>query len=706
MHLDNPLKPTVDLWLEKIEVAKRYKEERFGRDARECHRFYNFSHNWMWMENMSAQDGGFISDSSFGVGGKPTFLVQINKVFEAVALYGPALFHQYPEVTVNATRRPMIPPHMMGIDVRSPYGAQIAEQLAFEHQLDFSTRDTHAKLKQHYLNWLQVETNKKEHSRDAINEAVIKGLGLLATEMYQPASSNIRYPRSVYKSCDDYLKDPDASYQEDVQWIAIRNIQPINKVEERFGHPPGTLKGHLQSLGGQAAMQAQFGDNAPQVRTQGDASFDLIEYWEIYSKNGFGERLRTSTSRPTKADFDTTVFGDFAYIVVARGIPFPLNLPTQVIGREDPRVTYLRAQWPIPFWNDAGYGNGWPVAELGFYKDPNSVWPISLIKPAIGEIRFVNWCMSFLADKVASSCTTYIGVLRDAAEDIRRQLETSSGGYRVIELARMMGKSIQEVVSFIQTPEFPQHIWQMIAQVMDIIDKKTGITELLHGLSSRQMRSATEADVKQANLQIRPDDMAKRVEDFLSHSAMKEAEAACWMNRFEDWEGPLGPHAAQIMEQYTQSQDFDRVVRDYDYRIVADSARKPNKAQKLQDLYELGQVALPTIQQFAMQGLVDPWNAYMEDVCTLLNLDPKRYQVQLPPPGQQGPSEEELKLQAKEQQRQVELQYQQIKYDLELRNLQATNSEELAHRIQMNEQELTNAREQNAIIAQRSRQAA
>lgn len=702
MYLDHPLKPTVDLWLQKIMVAKRYKEERFGKFARECHRFYNHSHNWMWMENMSAQDGGFLSGESFGVGGKPTFLVQINKVFEAVALYGPALFHQYPEVRVDAVRRTMVPPHMLGIDVRFPLGQQQAQQLQFQHQMEYATRQTYAALKTDYLNWLQVESAKKDHSRDAIIEAVVKGLGVVRTEMFQPPGSKIRYPRSAYFSCDDYLKDPDASYQDDVQWIAIRNVQPINKVEERFGHPPGTLKGHLQSLGSQAAMNVVTDGMSP---TMNDASYDLIEYWEIYSKNGFGDRLRTATSnRPTKTDFDTSVFGDYAYIVVAHGIPFPLNLPSEVIGREDPRVTYLRAQWPIPFWSDHGSGNGWPVSELAFYKDPNSVWPISLIKPAIGEIRFVNWCMSFLADKAAASCTTYIGVLKDAAEDIRRQLDSPNSPYRVIELSRILGKSMSEVVTFLQAPEFPQHVWAMVAQVMEIIDKKTGITELMYGLTSRQMRSATEADVRQQNIQIRPDDMATRVEDWLSHQAMKEAEAACWLNRYEDWEGPLGPMAAQVMSQYTQSQDFDQVVRDFSYRITADSARKPNKAQKLQDLYELGQTALPTIQVFAQQGLVDPWNAYIADVCQLLNLDPARYQIQLPPPGQQGPSEEEQKSQAREAQRQMELQYLQIKNALEMQNLKAVNDEEFAHKVQMNEQELENARAKAA--AQQSRQAA
>lgn len=703
MYLDNPLKPIVDLWLQKIQVAKQFKEERFGKFARECHRFYNHSHNWMWLEGMSVQDGGFLSEGAFGNSGKPTFLVQINKVFEAVALFGPALFHQYPEVNVTPVRRPQIPPQLLGVDVRNPYAAQIAQQLEYEYQMEFATRQTYADLKQFYLNWLQVETAKKESARDAITEAVVKGLGITVTEMHQPPGSQIRYPRSVYRSCDDYVKDPDASYNEDVQWIAIRNVQPVNKVEERFGHPEGSLKGHLQSLGSQAALLT--GDPSGQL-SRNNSSHDLIEYWEIYSKNGFGERLRSTQFHSPKSDFDTTVFGDFTYIVVAHGVPFPLNIPSAVIGKEDPRVTYLRTQWPIPYWIDSASASGWPVSELGFYKDPNSVWPISLIKPAIGEIRFVNWCMSFLADKVAASCTTYFGVLKDAAEDIRRQLDSPNSPYRVLEISRLMGKSIDEVISYIQAPEFPQHIWGMIAQVMEIIDKKTGITELMHGLTSRQMRSATEADVRQQNIQVRPDDMATRVEDWLSVQAMKEAEAACWLNRFEDWEGPLGAQAAQIMTQYTQGQDFDRVVRDYDYKISADSARKPNKAQKLQNLYELGQLALPTIQAFALQGMTDPWNAFMGDVCVLLNLDPKRYQIQMPPPEQRGPTEEEQKAYAKEQQRQIELQYLQIRNDLETRHQREMDDEELTHRIQMNEQELAGVQARIAASAASARQAA
>ena len=701
MFLEHPLRPFCDQWLAKLRIAYERKMERFGNDAAKAHKFYNHSCNWMWMENMSLQEGGFLSEQAFGSSGRPGFLIQINKVFEAVALYGPALYHQNPQVSVRAMRRPQLPPHLLGIDVGTSWGQQIAMQLQQSQEIEYATKSAIGELKQFYLDWLQVEAGKKIQAHSAINEAVIKGMGTLWTEMYQPSGSMIHYPKSTYRSVDGLLIDPDASHVEDIQWIALRHIQPVNRVEERFGLPYGTLKGQLQSLGSQSSQMAGGIPGMPQSTVmstaQASSSFDLIEYCDIWSKNGFGDRLKSSNRVSTKTEFDVSVFGDFTYIVVANGIPYPLNMPSSVIGKEDPRHTYLRAQWPIPYWIDSGGDDGWPVEKLGFYEDPNSVWPISIVKPAMGEIQFVNWCMSFLADKVAASCTTYLGMLQDAAEDIRRQLEDPGAPYRVLEISRISGMKMSDVVSFLQAPDFPQHIWAMVSQVLEIIDKKTGITDLLHGLTGRQIRSATEADVRQQNLNIRPDDMASRVEDFLSGTATKEMIAACWMLEYEDLEPVLGPHGAMVLSQYVKSQDFDRVVRDYDYRVVADSARKPNREQKLADLYELGRTVLPVAQQLVVGGVTGPWNAYITDVCQLLNLDPRKYVVQLPPPQQQGPSEDERKAMAKEQQRQIDLRYELLRNDLDLRQMRENHEEDLRFREAMNDESLAFARESHRV---------
>jgi hypothetical protein len=190
----------------------------------------------------------------------------------------------------------------------------------------------------------------------------------------------------------------------------------------------------------------------------------------------------------------------------------------------------------------------------------------------------------------------------------------------------------------------------MVAELMQVVDKRTGLTELLYGLTSRQIRSATEAEMRDQNISVRPDDMASRVEDWLSQSVMKLAEMAVWHLTPEEVSPVLGQLGAATWGQM-QERGLDAVLRDYRFRIEAGSTRKPNKGNRISELQEFGQVALPVIQQFAMQGMVEPWNAYITEMAKAMDFDASAFLVQPPPPPpeQQGPTPEEVKSQTEQQ---------------------------------------------------------
>jgi len=581
--------------------------------------FYDGAHDFMWQGKYSRGEGGFLDKDSAGSGLLPGFRMTVNRPFEAVALFGPALIHKYPVATVTAAEPPQISPEALDLDLSQQqsvmaYRGYLA-QTQYQHESDKSV----ASVMEHYLNWLQIEGNKKMHSRRGITESIVKGYGLLYTELYQPHGSEISYPLSRHLSVDDLTKDPDAEYEEDVQWIAIRHIEPINIAESKFGLKPKSLRGHIESSQGQAKRRSR-GKRSPVVKN----SYDLLEYWEVYSKNGFGQRLKSTNKSKAKTPFDFSIFGDFTRIVVARGIPFPLNMPPESLS-EPQEDLFMRSQWPIPYWTDEGLGNGWPISDLFFYDKPRSVWPISMVKPAIGELRFVNWCMSFLADKVAASSTTYVGVLKQAGAEIQNQVKGSSAPFKVVEIADAFGKSISDVISFIQAPTFSIDIWRMVSEVMEQIDKRMGLTELIYGLTGSQIRSATEADIKDQNISIRPEDMAEKTEDWLSTSLMKEMQAAVWLLQPKDLAPVIGPAATAVWQTKIASRDFDSVVRDFKYRIQAGSARKPNRMMRIKSIREFGQAAMPAIQAFAMQGFTGPWNAYMHDLAKAIDIDAGDY---------------------------------------------------------------------------------
>lgn len=677
----HPLRPIVRDWMRLIQEADKIKQERFGCYAKEAMQFYDAAHDFMWKSEYASGKGGFLDKNSFGSGGLPTFRMTVNRVFEAVALFGPALYHQNPNVMVTTHERAEIGPEALGVDAQIPELAQEFQMLLAQEEAERRVQHSAASVKQKYLNWLQYEADKKTHCRRAINEAIIKGMGCLWTEMYQPRGSNVRYPRSAFMSVDDLAVDPDAEYWEDVQWIARRCVHPVNLVERKYGLQPGELKGQLQS---KAAQSTDVGRKEAKGQVKQGKSFDLIEYWEIYSKNGFGDQLKQPTER-TQQKHDFSWLGDFCYLAVAKDIPYPLNMPSWSLS-EGEEALRERASWPIPFWADGD--EGWPVTRLTFYEKPKCVWPISLIKPAIGELRFVNWCMSFLADKVAASSTTYVGMMKEAGAAIKEQIEGGTSPFKIIELSNITGRKLDEVISFLQAPNFNIEIWKMVSEVLEMIDKRTGLTELIYGLSGRQMRSAREAEIRESNTSIRPDDMASRTEDWLSLAAKREMQAARWNLSGEEVLPVVGRLGAMVWDQHVLTSDVDAVTRDFVYRIEAGTARKPNKNVRVQQLHEIGQVIVPTIQQFATQGIAEPWNAYIRDVGKAMDLDVEGYLVQLPEPGEQGPSPEEIEAQME----QARLAMEQQKHEMGLTHDQESHDQEIKQSKEKHSLELKLAR--------------
>lgn len=683
----HPMRSITTAWLAKIELALKVRDEQFGQYAEEALNFFDGQHDWMWKEQAS-KTGGFLDKEG---GSLPTFRIQVNKLFEAVAYFGPALYAQNPNALVESILPPEVPPEALGIDPNDPYGMQEYMMIAQQEALKLASKRACASVKTNYLNWLQRETDKKTESRRAITEALVAGVGYLETVIHQPPSGKIVMPRSRYLSWNDVVYDPDASYFEDVQWMAIRRCGPVNKVEERFGYERGALKGQYQSYASQPSPKAK--KEGKQYR--GGKSFDQLEYWEVFSKNGFGDLLFDDATIPRAHQFDYSVLGPYCYIACARNIPQPLNVPGMVLESGDEEDLLSRIQWPIPFWYDDG---GWPVSRLGFYEKPNCIWPISLFKPAIGELRFVNWCLSFLADKVAATCGTYVGILKEAGVEIQRQIAGKHAPFSVIEIATALGKPLDQIVSFLQAPNFSIDIWKMVAEVMVLIDKRTGLTELMYGLQATQDRSATATNIKQGNNSIRPDDMASRVEDWLSEVEIREMQAARWFCEAKDIEPVCGTLGALVWQNYVMPAEIEDTVLAFDYRIEAGSARKPNKANKAEQLISLGQYMLPVMQEMALAGMVDPWNAYIADIAETMDIDPSGYLLQAPDPESQGPGPEQQELELKFAEMQMKLTAMQQEMGMKAE----AHDQELEQSEEQHEQEMAKGKQKIALEKQKT----
>jgi hypothetical protein len=346
-----------------------------------------------------------------------------------------------------------------------------------------------------------------------------------------------------------------------------------------------------------------------------------------------GDRFKEAP-KESRGIFDAC--GKYVYLVVCEGIEYPLNLPPSIMQEEiDPQTgipasVLPRVSWPIPFFADP---HGWPFTMLAFHRKPGYAWPVSHIRPAIGELRLLNWCFSFLATRIATSCETVIAVQKAADETFKEQLlAPSEGGFKILELSELLGRRIEDIVSVFQMPQVSKDLWDIIAAILDEFAKRTGLSELAYGYTRNSFRSAAEAQIKNENISIRPDNMANELEDCMSLLARREALAARWLLEPQDVLPVLGNMGAAGWAQFIYKTDIVDLTRELLYRVEAGSARKPNKSSRVEQMQMAVQTLGPILSQLAGSGMVDPFNALMTDWANSLDVDATPYLLPPPPP--------------------------------------------------------------------------
>ena len=625
---EDVLKAIAATWLKKIELAVKHKRP-FTLDAREAMDFFDGPHNWFWKNEYSHSQFGYNRSIT-----PPGFRMQVNRVFEVVKLFSSVLYHRNPIRTVTSKKFPEIPPEALGMDLNDPNVQQQLQMTMQQSDSQNLIRAVVAKLLAAYLNYTPNELDLKTHSRRVVDEAIIKGGGVWWVELVTDPGSQQNMIGSFADSVDNLFLDPDATEIEDITWCAKRCIHPVDVVAKQYGVDVERLRGALESRDTpENDDYAYVNDDRQSAARRVGKTNDLMTYYKIWSKTGFGDRLKDAP-KDQRGSFDG--IGDNAYIVVARGVPFPLNAPPEMLEEQVdeqtgvPQSMFAAVQWPIPFWAEA---NGWPFKMLSFHRKPGYVWPISHIKPGVAELRFLCWAFSFLAQRVATSCETLIGVSKAADQDIKDQiLAHSEGGFKIIELSEILGRSVNDVISVFQTPNVSSELFQVIEAVTEMLEKRLGLTELVYGMTNKQIRSATEASVRQEQINIRPDDMAECVENCMTDVARMEALAARWLLSPEDVAPVVGPLGALAWGQHVSSMEPIQVAKEFDYRIEAGSARKPNKATKQDQMSAALQNLGPVLSGLIQAGVVDPFNALIKDWADSLDLDATPYLVPLPPP--------------------------------------------------------------------------
>lgn len=635
--MDFPLRAICTAWLKKIKKAWDFKENQFGKDARDCMKFFNGPYDFMYKSLYASTSPGFSMDGDEdGTNAlpAPTFRMTMNKVAEAVQLFGPVLYHRNPYRQVNPRRLPELPFGLLAAqnpDVNAGMAINNMEMQLQQQQLLTNQTDTaRSSLMEWMLNYTPQELGLKNECRMMIDEALIKGASCLWIEKYQPKGAPIELIGSFYDSIDNLIMDPDAERMADCKWIARRCVHPVWQVEQDYGLPPGSLKAQMESIGQQAMVDVS--PDGDYDRKRGMTN-DLFAYWKIYSKMGVGAKL-SGVPKAFRQSLDK--FGDFAFIVVAEGTYFPLNLPNEVMATAGNDEDIMqRLEWPTPFWMD----DEWPCAIQDFHKVPRQLWPMSHFKPAMGELKFLNWAMSYVASKIRVTSRDFIAIKKSVGEEMKKRI-LHGKDLTLLEIEATHPGSINEIVQFLQHPQFNGDIWKVIEYVSELFDKRTGLSELMYGMTNTQMRSAQEASVKSDAINVRPDDMANMVEDCMTRVAKLEAMATRW--HIADVTPLMGEACNFYWQQLIVGSDPYAMFHQLQYGIEAGSTKKANKDRDAANMNAFLQSPFLqlTFTMYQMSGDPTQINAIITDWAKSMNLDATKYLFPMappPPPPTAGP---------------------------------------------------------------------
>jgi len=604
----------------------------------------------------------------------PRFRITIAKAFELVALFGPTLYWNNPAREVTPSDGLDLPADLFA---GNPQGEQMQQMLMQMQQQDRTQKDLTSQLLSLYLNYTPGEQPQglAWHASKAITEALVKGRGCLWPMPYKCPGTERTLTGCFYDSVDNLLIDPDATTLHDAKWIAQKVTKPVFEVEREYNLPEGTLSGDHSSI-----AQARGERGEPEMGGRGgdgqSKSFDMITYYKIWSKGGVGGRL----SGPIKWQsevmqaFDKVV-GDYAHIAVSANNPFPLNAHSEWVRSASDNDIKVRLGWPVPYWLD----NRWPVTVLDFYEKPGSPWPIAPLAPGLGELTFMNVIMSSLANHVYQSHRLLLATKRSLNPMTKHALQAGSD-FEIVDLDEFEG-SISDNVDFIQFPNMTTDVWQMLERTSYNFDRRTGITELMAGLNpgNKVARVAADVDARRQQMSVRPEYMASQVEHMLSEASDMEKICAALFTRPEDLKGVLGPAELYLWNQHVTNVPTELVMREVRAKVVANSARRPDKNRQVENANAaiqyfsnlFAQAGFNTGNWQPMNGLIKTWAdaADMEYQDMLIDNQPTDPQQA----EQERMAQEQamMQQQAEMQAKQMEMQMKQQQQQLQLSTLQA-----------------------------------
>jgi len=609
MNLEQYLESVCGVWNRQIKLCRESKETQFSKTADKLWSFLGKSYRQLYQEGEE--------DLSFAQARNPWYKTRVSKSAEAVALLVPWVLSRVPHRVINP-RRPPMPQEVAAV---MPEAAQ------FRQQVD--ARDNIAAyLQQWFLNWTPTEYGLKREARTTLPEAFVKGRGVLWHEMVESPAGMI--PSSQFMSVDDLLIDSDTIKPKDAGFILRKRRRSVWQVAAEFGYD----REHLRS------MSKSNSQKATEDKETGAKSNDVCEYYEVYSRIGIGNWLDQGDEQFKELSEALEELGQHVWLAILPGMKHPLNLNPAALATAD-TVTAMkeRLQWPIPFYADMA-GNPWPCSLLDFYPHQTDPWSDSPLQPGLPMQIYLDHLYSFAMSHVRVTSRNII-VFAAALEESFKTVIREGMDLETVVVSGEPGVDVSKLFKVIEWPKLNEDLWQVAGMVERAYERATGLDPLLYGAeSSRQMRSAKEAGIREAHVSSRPDDYADAVEDWMSAAGAKELQATRLMVDVrtvapmfgevvpseEDPEAVPGP-MTQAWIELVQTDDPYQAAAEFSCTVEAGSARRQNKQKQVADLELTVQTLGQPLLGMAMQGVPGPFNALIEMLGEAQGIDVTRLMV-------------------------------------------------------------------------------
>jgi len=674
-----------DTWLEAIRAGLAKKRDVYAKGAEECQRFVLGEHKYLFEPKYITDQMYLQVGANVGPAGRdnkpirmPYWRISDNWVAKFVQIMTPYLTQGQVVRTVKA-KKPFIPPPITyGIDppelqamkfndknfMAANPGYVMQQQMAMQqYQMDvmqanmqFMMRDTRSTMLQEMLNYSVQELNLMKDRRAIVEDALMYGFAAFNTELVQMPGTNSFLVGSNYILANDIVWDPDTMTEKDAKWLAVQCRATAWQFSKLYGTPEDQIKPNQRSTVSEAFYQKLVIDEGGAGNTRHrDNPLDEVVYWKVWSRMGSGARMQLRDKRRPEMEALDAELGDYCFFIVTDSVDYCANMSPMLLeqamslqnmansgqpqidpgtGKPINPLDLLRqsTQWPTPYYLDID--DPWPITTLYFHRRNGSPYPIPHFEFALSYLKFMVWVVSFVADKCYRSMRDIWIIDKQIGEQLKEAIENGDDEC-IVTLKDMDQKTIKQFCDLISAPELKSSIMEVYQFFEAKVEQMTGLTDLMQAQLARSLRTATEAQVVSDASQLRPRDMAQRVNETDTRVARKESVAALLHYQPQDIAPILGVPGANAWQRITQGQDIISVLRESDLDVIASQGRILDLNTRVDQSNKMAQLVLPMLIQMGQAtGVFGPANRVLREIAEANQIDPELMAAfpDMPPP--------------------------------------------------------------------------